>query len=79
MKMRIETIVKKLKAQYDSVGKPNHDIMKVVHKGKYGFFNIKGEQIIPFVYDWSSSFVRKRLRDSILLSLSASSTFASLT
>lgn len=61
MKMRIETIIKKLKAQYDSVGKPNHDIMKVVHKGKYGFFNIKGEQIIPFFYDWSSSFVRIKL------------------
>ena len=33
MKRRIETIIKKIKAQYDSVGKPNHDIMKVVHKG----------------------------------------------
>ena len=61
MNMRIETIIKKLKEKYDSVGKPNHDIMKVEHKGKYGFFNIKGEQIIPFVYDWSSSFVRIKL------------------
>ena len=58
---RLDKIIKGLKATYGSVGKPNHDIIKVVHQGKYGFFNLKGEQIIPFEYDWASSFIRIKL------------------
>ena len=57
----LDKIIKGLKATYGSVGKPNHDIMKVVHQGKHGFFSLKGEQIIPFEYDWASSFIRIKL------------------
>ena len=37
---RIENIIKELKHHYDSVGKPNHGMIKVVNRGNYGFFNI---------------------------------------
>lgn len=58
---RIENLIKQLKATYKQVGVPQHDIMKVVNRGKYGFFNMEGKLIIPFMYDWSSSFARVKL------------------
>ena len=58
---RIENIIKELKHRYDSVGKPNHGMIKVVNRGNYGFFNTDGIQVIPFEYDWASSFVRIKL------------------
>lgn len=59
--MKTEEVIKILKSRYETVGKPSSGIMKVPHKGKYGFFNMEGEQILPFVYDWASSFIRIRL------------------
>ena len=64
---RIKELIKRLKATYEQVGMPQHDIMKVINRGKYGFFDKEGKQIIPFMYDWSSSFARIKLYGKVYI------------
>ena len=60
---RIENIIKELKHRYDSVGKPNHGMIKVVNRGNYGFFNI-GE-----TRDLFASAVQKGLQSPASVSI----------
>lgn len=56
-----EVLLKRLKTQYDTVGNPCHERIKVIKDGKYGFVDINGELVIPIKYDWAGAFNRIKL------------------
>lgn len=61
LSIREKRLIKKLRSQYDKVGNPQHDLIKVEKGGKYGFVDMNGVLVIPLIYDWASAFIRIKL------------------